>query len=446
MTRAPVSRRRKPAQKGTGFSLSSPVTIERLGHDGRGIGYCDGKITFVAGALPAETHRVWVTETKRNYQAGKSHSLESEPSSDRVTPECAHYGVCGGCQLQHMSQAAQVNYKESLLTDQLVRAGVDLACTHIEPLVADGEWGYRRRARLAVNHKGPVFAGFRTMAGSDLVRINHCPVLSPVLDRVLNSLQGLMARMRSKTIGHVELTDHSGGPSCLIRLTARPNADEREAFLAFTEAKLYFQWPGSRDIQDIDEQAADQAETLTIDSYGKSLTFSLDDFIQVNATINHHLIANAMALAEPQKHESWLDLFCGMGNFTFALAPYVKRVWGVEAIPEMIEKSRANAVRLGVANTEFLVADLQDEQQLKKLPDRIDGVLLDPPRAGAKEALVRVVALNPARIVYVSCDPATFARDATYLIQQGYRLARLQPHDMFPQTMHLETLALFVRR
>lgn len=443
---ATVQRRRNPQQKRAGVSLDSPVTIERLGHDGRGIGHCEGKVTFVQGGLPNEVHRVEITESKRNYQAGKSVALESDPSPQRVEPRCEHYGVCGGCQLQHMAQSSQASYKETVLADHLTRAGLNLTATITEPLVVDNYWGYRRRARMAVSHKGAVFAGFRTLAGTNLVRIRQCPVLTPVLDQLLQPLQTLLAQLRPKTVGHVELTDHTGGPSCLVRLTSRPNAEEKKAFCAFTAAKLYYQWPGSREISDLNELPVDQTEALEIDSFGKRLYFSLDDFIQVNASMNHRLIANALAFAEPKDNEYWLDLFCGMGNFTFALAPLVKRVWGVEAIPELIEKSNMNARRLQVDNCEFLVADLQNEEHLQRLPSRVDGVLLDPPRAGAKEALVKVVALDPKRIVYVSCDPATFARDAAYLVQHGYDLKRVQPHEMFPQTMHLETLALFVRR
>lgn len=446
MTRVPIRRRRPPLQKSGVIKLDAPLKIERLGHDGRGVGYSSGKITFVQDALPGEVHRVQVTESKRNYQSGKSIGMDSDPSTERVAPRCSHYGLCGGCQIQHMSQQAQIQYKEKLLTDQLIRAGLDLTRVKCHPLVFDSAWEYRRRARLAVNPKGKVFAGFRTLAGTDLVQIHNCPVLSPVLNEVLMEIQSLLSHMRSRTIGHVELTDHIDGPSCLVRLTAKPNVEERQYLKSFSATKLFFQWPDSREIRDLEDQPIAQSNALRIESCGRDLNFSLDDFIQVNARINDCLITHALSFACPNKDDNWLDLFCGMGNFTFALAPLVKQVWGVEAIPAMIEKARVNADQLGVKNCEFIAADLQNEAHLRRLPSRVDGVLLDPPRAGAKEVLVALTKIMPARIVYISCDPATFARDADYLTHHGYILAEIQPHDMFPQTMHLETLALFVRQ
>jgi len=419
------------------------LRIERLSHDGRGIAFLEGRTWFVSGALPGEEVEVRVLSSRAKVvEARAERWLSAHPERRELL--CRHAGQCGGCTLQHLPAAQQVSLKQQALAEQLSRAGIT-PVQWAEPLCGP-EWGYRRRARLAVRwdlKTRQLSVGFRAAASQDIVSIQECPVLVPSLQRLLEPLQSLLMTLSSpRAIGHLEL--FSGTTDALLVRTTAPLAEaDRQALLAFAEQQTIQLWLQAETLPEL--LSSSQPLGYALEQWQLLLGYRPGDFIQVNAAINQAMIAQALDWLAVQPGESVLDLFCGLGNFALPLARQGAKVLGLEGIDSMVQQARTNAEQMGMADVQFQRADLADPEvwTLPSLSVKATAVLLDPPRDGALEVVSHLKASGARRILYVSCNPATLARDAAVLGRQGYALKRAGVLDMFPQTAHVEAMALF---
>lgn len=438
------------AQQGLNQPLSN-LAIERLSHDGRGISRWQGKTLFVEGALPGElVNGRLVHEQSRYAEAVADKILLAAP--ERVAPPCGYYDRCGGCQFQHLAPEHQLQAKQAALLDQLQRTAGLVPKRLLAPIESVSH-GYRSRARLGVWYPrgGGVTLGFRQRRSRELVDIGHCLVLDPVIDRLLQPLSGWLSNLQSRAaISHIELIATQEGSAVVLRqmkplaepdLIALGQLGERE------QALLWLQDTNEGPLKALSGELCDPRLSYKLPEFNLELEFHPRDFTQVNARVNGAMVAQAMALLQPGPEDRVLDLFCGIGNFTLALARFAGQVVGVEAVESMVLRGRENARRQGLDNLEFIAADLTQLSGavLSKRVGKVSALLLDPPREGAREILAGIGQLAPERLVYVSCNPATLARDAGLLAQQGYRLEAAGVLDMFPHTSHVESMALFLR-
>lgn len=424
--------------------------VESFAHDGRGVAHLGGKAVFIQGALPGEAVRFRYTRRQRRYDEGTIEAVLN-PSSDRVEPRCPHFGVCGGCSLQHLDPGAQIRAKQQVLADALERIGGVRPAQWLPPLVAD-LWGYRRKARLGVKYvakKGKVLVGFRERSSSFVTDLSCCPILHPQVGERIPALAALVGSLSIRDqVPQIEVS--MGDKVCvlLFRVLAPPNAEDRQRLAAFGESEgfhIYLQSGGPETLVPLPEQETSLSYALP--QFGLELTFDPCDFTQVNTALNRMMVARALDLLDPQPDTRTLDLFCGLGNFTLPLATRCAWVRGVEGDAGLVARGRANAVRNGLANVDFEVADLYQPQEAQLwIRDRFDQALLDPPRSGAWEVLPWLPRLGVRRLLYVSCYPSTLARDSARLVQAlGYRLTAAGVMDMFPHTGHVESMAIFER-
>ncbi|MGE8497608.1 MAG: 23S rRNA (uracil(1939)-C(5))-methyltransferase RlmD [Pseudomonas sp.] len=422
------------------------LAIERLANDGRGIGFVDGRTWFVSGALPGEEVEARVLGAhSKVVEARAERVLQASP--ERRTEPCVHARICGGCSVQHMPHADQLALKQRMLVDQLDRLAA-LQPDEWAPPLAGPEFAYRRRARIAVrwNAKaGQLDVGFRAAASQDIIAIDECPVLVQPLRPILRALPAVLRALdKPQAIGHVELFNGTGS-AVLVRHTAPLGAADLERLQHFCgehQAQLWLQGVG-------EPQPGGEPQPLgyRMDTWNVDLAYRPGDFVQVNAPVNEAMVAQALEWLAPRPDERVLDLFCGLGNFALPLARQSADVVAVEGVETMVERAAQNAVSNGLNNAHFFQADLSNP--LAEAPwaqGGFDAVLLDPPRDGALQAVRQMASLAPARVLYVSCNPATLARDSAELQAQGYRLKRAGILDMFPQTAHVEAMALFVRQ
>jgi 23S rRNA (uracil1939-C5)-methyltransferase len=416
-----------------------------LAHDGRGIARIDGKVTFITGALPGERVRYRLRRHGKQADEGELVAVET-PSPERVAPRCAHFGLCGGCTLQHLSAAGQIAFKQKQLLDALERIGKVRPETVALPITADG-WGYRRRARLSVKHvtkKGRVLVGFREADSPFVAQLDSCVVLDPRVGLKLQALAECIGRLNINTLVPQIEVAAAERVALVFRVMQPPTDDDRAILRAFAAEHgfdVYLQTGGLETIRPLDGPARDL--TMSPDGSALQLAFRPTDFIQVNDAVNRQMVRQALAWLAVQPGHRVLELFCGLGNFSLPLAQAGAQVTAVEGEAGLVERARANAAANGL-DIRFIKADLfQPDARADWLAARYDAVLIDPPRAGAQEVLPVVAAGRPARIVYVSCHPGTLARDAAYLVAQGYRLTRAGVLDMFPHTNHVESMALF---
>ena len=426
--------------------------IESLTHDGRGLTHVEGKAVFVHGALPGERVRFRYTRLQKRYDEATVTEV-LVPSPQRVQPRCPHFGVCGGCSLQHMDPAAQIGMKQEILKDVLARIGKVRPQTWLPPLDA-GHWGYRRKARLGakwVQKKGRVLVGFRERSASFITDLTRCETLHPAvgerLPAISDLIQGLSIRDQ---IPQIEVAMGDGPCVLVFRVLAPPSAADLGLLHGFAEAErlhVYLQDGGPETIRPLPGQGV--ALGFDLPGYGVHLGFEPTDFTQVNLELNRLMVDQALELLDPQPDDRVLDLFCGLGNFTLPLARRAGQVLGIEGDAGLVERARANARHNAIANAEFLVGDLY-RAPVEGAPQAPWGTgvfhkaLLDPPRSGAWEVLDRLPAAGVRRLVYVSCYPSTLARDADRLVNGlGYRLLAAGAMDMFPQTAHVESMALF---
>ncbi|EKS7793042.1 23S rRNA (uracil(1939)-C(5))-methyltransferase RlmD [Edwardsiella piscicida] len=415
------------------------VTATDLDAFGQGVARDKGKTLFISGLLPGEEAEVILSEEKRQFARGRVTRLISH-SPQRVAPRCPHAGVCGGCQQQHAAIALQQQSKSQALQRLMAReTGVEIA-----PQVIAGEpYGYRRRARFGLQFNAKtqrVVLGFRQAASNDLVALKACPVLAPALEALLLPLGECLSALRARRrLGHLELALADNGPLMVLRHLDPLALSDREALSAFARQRglsLYLSDGGAP------QRLLGEAPYYQID--GIRLDFNPQDFIQVNAAVNAQMVEQALAWLDVRADERVLDLFCGMGNFTLPLARRAQRVVGVEGVPELVATAQNNARNNGLSNVEFFHQNLEEDVTRQAWAAQgFDKILLDPARAGAPGVMQHIVRLAPRRVVYVSCNPTTLARDSKTLLQGGYRLTRLCMLDMFPHTGHLESMALF---
>ena len=424
--------------------------IGDLSHDGRGVAHVDGKTVFVADALPGERVRANLIRKHRHFDEARAEGI-LEASPDRVAPRCPHFGVCGGCVLQHLAPAAQIAAKQNVLAQNFARIGHVDPARWLAPLTADA-WGYRRRARLSVKYvtkKGKTLVGFRERDPRFVADLAHCDVLDSSLGEKLGVLGTLLNDMQgAASIPQIEFSAGDVARVLVFRhLQPLPGADQ-EKLAAFGREQgfaILLQPGGADSVHALEPGEIDLHYSLP--AYGLKLAFTALDFVQVNARINQKMIAHALELLQPGAKDRVLDLFCGLGNFSLPIAQHAARVCGVEGDTGLVERARSNAAANGVANAEFHVGDLAgDVRGSAWARAEWDLMLLDPPRSGAEGLLRQLPGKSVRRVVYVSCHPASLARDAGTLVRtHGFRLEAAGVMDMFPHTAHVESIALFER-
>lgn len=440
-------RRRETPPPNRDVGDAATLAVQGLAHDGRGVARTPaGKTVFVEGALPGETVQAAVHHTRKRFD--EAHVREVlEPSAERVTPPCAHFGHCGGCDLQHLSLAGQRRHKQAVLRELLDRQGLAPEGAP-ELLAGDGE-GYRRRARLGVRVDAGerVHLGFRARHSHRLVDLDACPVLLPELSALLAPLRALVASLEApRQVGHLELLASDAGVALVIRQLREHPGDARRwrDFAAARGVHLARRLGRQAPALEWLTPAPDLSCRLPVAGREVILGFAPGDFLQANEALNRRMVASALDwLAPLAPDEAVLDLFAGVGNFSLPLAALGTRVCAVEGSPDMVERLADNARRNGLA-VEARQADLNDPVAGRRLLDERSPrtVVLDPPRDGA-EALCRSLAARPVpRVLYVSCDPATLARDAAHLVRAGYVIQRWAVADMFAHTAHLESMLL----
>lgn len=434
----------KPQKKST-QPQRIEFTVDSLDHHCVGIGRHQGKAIFIEGALPGEQVKARILDDKKQYAHAALQQVVTL-AANRIAPFCNHYRECGGCNAQHLGEADQQAAKEAGLVSLFERLG-QIKAPVLEPVLTGESRAYRRVCRLAIKFDKNgrcTRVGFRRRQSNDLVEIEGCPVLAEPLSALIVPLRECLNRLKSqRELGHAELIQAEQGIMMLLRHTGRPNEADRALLVTFAQAQgidLYLQ-AADEHIEPL-HQAFQPSYSLD----GLSLAFAPGDFIQVNGPINQSMVAQALAWLGASKDDKVLDLFCGIGNFTLPLARQAREVVGVEGDLAMVARAEENARRNGIDNARFYKADLSgDIVGMSWAREGFDLVLLDPARPGALEVMGHVVKLSPKRVVYVSCNPVTLARDSQVLVKGGYRLVRLGMLDMFPHTGHLESMALFER-
>lgn len=436
------------------------VRIESLDHEGRGVTHFEGKVIFVDGALPGELIDFSPYVRKASYELAQiSRILKHSPQ--RVQPRCRHFGTCGGCSMQHLDVAAQTSVKQRVLEDALWHVGRVKPETVFAPLVGPG-WGYRYRARLSVRHvprKGGVLVGFRERKSSYVTNMSSCEVLPPHVSALLMPLRelidGFSIRERLPQIEVAIGGEGSRQMTVLVFRVLKPLSAQDEATLrAFAEAQRVFIYvqPGGPDTLAPFWPLPMPELAYDLPDFGVRLAFAPSEFTQVNHGINRSLLRRSMSMLAPQRGERIADMFCGLGNFSLPIAALGADVVGVEGADALVQRAARNAEANGLASrASFRVANLfQATPESLAALGHFDKMLIDPPREGAIDlvkALPRADAAGALqRIVYVSCNPATLARDLAVLInEKGYRFRGAGIANMFPQTSHVESIALIER-
>ena len=423
------------------------ATVTGLSHAGEGVVH-GGKAVFVAGALPGE--RIRFRRRRRHRQHDDGELLEVlEPSAARVVPRCAHFGVCGGCALQHLAPPAQLAAKDLELRQTLARVARVNPLRWLEPLTGP-TWGYRRRARLGVKFvrkKGGVLVGFRERAAPYVAQLTYCEVLAPAAAALIAPLAAMLTGLAIREqVPQIEVAVADNATALVLRVLAPPSSEDLERLTAFGAAhdvRLYLQPGGLDSLRELG--GAGEPLRYALPRFGLELEFVPTDFIQVNGAVNEALVTRALELLELTPDARVLDLFCGIGNFTLPLARSAAAAVGVESEAALIARARANAARNGIGNAAFYPADLASAPAVEApwLRGSYSHVLLDPPRSGARAVLATLAQLAPRRLLYISCHPGSLARDLGVLVHEhGFTLEAAGVVDMFPHTAHVESLAL----
>lgn len=477
----PTARVRKRLQDAPPVTL----TVTNLAHDGRGVAtYGDpscpnagdhlaekhGKKVFVSFALPAETVSVKITGSRKSLEEGDAIEVLANPNPERTTPPCPHFGVCGGCSLQHWQPDGQIHFKQSVLAELLEHQAHTQPNNWLPPLVAD-RLGYRTKARMGVRYvekKGTALVGFRERASNFLANLNECHVLDPRVGFEIEHLKALISELDARNdIPQLEVAmgesladvqDSQKAVAVIVRHMVDLSENDiakLQAFFAERNWQLYLQPKGSDTVHRIDDLNG-RKSSLTVPPTGGlfyrlpefdvTFEFSPLDFTQVNLSVNRKMTKLAIDLLDLQPGERVLDLFCGLGNFSLPLARMVGDtgfVIGVEGSSEMTERAKMNATANGLYHTDFYAQDLTKDFSAEPWVGQVDALLIDPPRSGALEVMQYLDKFNAKRIVYVSCNPITLARDTAVLLEKGYKLTHAGVMDMFPHTGHVESIARF---
>lgn len=426
------------------------VTIESLTHDGRGVAHVDGKVVFIDEALPTEEVEFLYTEIRKDYAEGRTVKVLTR-AEDRVDALCPHYGVCGGCSFQHVESAAQILIKQDLLIDQFKRIGkVDIP--ELWSPLESAHWGYRRKARMGVKYvakkNNRVLVGFRERRHPYLAEIDRCIVMHPLVGTRLIALGDMIGQLSIRDkIPQIEVA--IGDEQCVlsIRVLEPPTPEDMDIMKAFEREHpltLCLQSKGPDTIVPLDGEP-EVIPTYALPDHGIEFKFRPAMFTQVNYEINRQMINRVLDILQLNENDNVLDLFCGLGNFTLPMAKYAGSVVGVEGDAPLINHAKENARHNNITNVEYYAADLSKDLSDAPWANRkYNKIMLDPSRAGASEVLPYLKKWQPEQIVYISCNPSTLARDAGILVNElGYTLVKAGVMDMFPQTAHVESMALF---
>lgn len=427
------------------------VTIDDLSHDGRGVATWSEKKVFIHGALPGERVLARITGRKRSFDEGETVEV-LQASPDRIEPKCPHFGQCGGCSLQHLDGIRQIESKQNTLLQNLERIGKVTPGEIWKPLTGPS-WHYRRKARLSVRYvhkKERVLVGFRERYGRFVADMQECHVLDVRIAEQLPALSKLIYSMDARSnIPQLEVA--CGDESCALIFRhmeplSESDVEKLRGFARQTGIAVLLQPKGPTTIHCLEPQSLELR--FGIPEYNINMVFEPSDFIQVNAEMNQIMIARVMELLDPDVGDRILDLFCGLGNFTLPIATRALEVVGIEGESGLVSRAKANAARNGLTNAHFHTADLNlDPTAAPWLSRPYDKVLVDPPRSGAEFILPHIAASKADRLVYVSCHPASLARDAGILVHKfGFHLKGAGVIDMFPHTSHVESIALFERK
>lgn len=419
--------------------------------DGAGIAAIPGKTVFVAGALEGEHVRFLRRKRRRNYdEAQLLEVLTASPK--RVEPRCAVFGICGGCTLQHVGDAEQRAIKQQALQDALVRIGQLSPSRWLAP-IHDSPWNYRRRARLAAKYvagKGRVLIGFRERHAPYLTDMHRCEVLAAPVDALIDPLSALIGELSIRSrLPQIEVAHADNATSLVFRVLDPPSDTDLERLAAFGaehDLRIYLQAGGPASITLLHPEGPLPPLRYSLPAYDIVIEFEPTDFVQVNAAVNRRMVETTIELLKPKADDRILDLYCGIGNFSLPLAKRCARVTGIDLDQSLAARARANAALNAISNVEFRSVDLDRIDGTERwLTRNWTGLLLDPPRSGAQAVVRHIARIDPSRIVYVSCHPSTLARDASALSAAGYRLENAGIIDMFPQTGHVESIALLVK-
>ncbi|MBF8269091.1 MAG: 23S rRNA methyltransferase [Gammaproteobacteria bacterium] len=434
--------------------LPEPVraTIDSLSHEGRGVAHLGGKAVFIDGALPGET--VTFRYTRRRAKFAEGYAIDIlQPSPRRAQPQCRHYTICGGCSLQHMPAADQIEHKQKVLLEQFRHIG-NIEPEAILPPLRSPEWGYRRKARLGLKYvfkKEKLLIGFREKRSNYVADLETCEVLHPAIGKRITELQSFIRGLDCyDQIPQLEVAIGDNVTALIFRHLVELTVADRERLAAFqqqAQIAVYLQAGGPETVLPLNDQTATDL-SYRLDQYGIEIHFRPDDFTQVNFAINNAMVARVIELLAPQSGDTVLDLFCGLGNFSLPVARQGAAVTGIEISVRLVQRARENATRNGISNVEFLAIDLmQADLAIPVFKKTYNKILIDPPRNGAREIIEHLSFDGVDKLVYVSCNPATLARDAGILVRdKGLRLQQAGILDMFPQTSHVESIALFEPR
>ena len=424
-------------------------SVAALTHEGEGIVRA-GKTAFVGGALPGEVIRFRRIRRHRSHDEGQLlEVIESSP--DRVTPRCSHFGVCGGCALQHLSADRQLEIKQLELRDALERVAKATPATWLEPLRGP-QWGYRRRARLGARYvpkKGRVVVGFRERLAPYIAALEHCAVLEPPIGALIGPLSVMLTRLATREhIPQIEVAIADNVTALVFRVLRPLPEDDVAALREFGaqhQLRIYLQTGGVGSVAPLDAGSDPEPLQYSLPEFGVTYDFAPTDFVQINAAINAAMVSRVISLLELTADSRVLDLYCGLGNFTLPLARRAASVLGIEGDAALVERARHNARVNGFTNVRFVAADLTQPLPLNApyLSNGFSHLVLDPPRAGALEVMPTIAHLAPRKVAYISCHPGSLARDIGVLVHEfGFALRAAGVLDMFPHTAHVESLAV----
>ncbi len=423
------------------------VRVTGLSHEGRGIARVDGKTVFLDGALPGETVRFRYLQRHGSYDEGEVLEVECR-ASERIEPACRYFSRCGGCSLQHVDAGYQLKHKESVLLDHLKRSA-GLEPRTLLPAIPGPAFGYRRKARLSVRYAGGrAVVGFRGRRSGHITQLESCEVLHPRASALLPDLSRLVGTLSvRRRVPQIEVAVDEDGCDLVFRHLRPLTPEDLDSLRSFERrlgARIFLQ-PGSDDTVHPLSGCAAPLRHYRLDSFDIDLEFGPVDFTQVNFEINGRMVDTVMDLLQPAGSDRVLDLFCGIGNFSLPLARRAGTVTGLEGSASLVARARANAQRNQLDNVDFHSVDLgRGGEPVEPLRRTYEKVLIDPPRAGALTAILALDLSETSRLAYVSCNPATLARDAAVLVnERGLVLSAAGVIDMFPQTAHVESVALF---
>jgi len=439
-----MSRRRKLKSK------IYEIEIESLSHEGRGISHIDNKVIFTRGALPGEKVVASRTLSRAKYEEADVVEV-IKPSTDRIDPKCAVYGICGGCSFQHLSSLNQINVKHDWLQSAFTGQAKVQPKEWLEPVQVES-WGYRRKARLGVRYvakKEKVLVGFRERKSSFVTVMSRCEVLHPSLGDNLELLSECIESLSIKEhVPQIEVAIAEQDTILILRHLQSLNDNDKEILNDFAK-KLSITWYLQSGGLDTIKPLSNPVQlTYSLPKHDIVMSFLPNDFTQVNFELNKKMISLAIDLLDLNEKDNVIDLFCGLGNFTLPISRYVNEVVGIEGDRGLVERAKANAEANDITNASFYKADLfEDVSGFEWFRGRnYNKALIDPARTGAIEIVELLPKLKVERVVYVSCNPATLARDTARLIDLGFSLESAGVMDMFPQTAHVESIALFVRK